>query len=269
MNQPTSAIALLHRFKINGYATRVIAALLICGGVGTARATPADDARIDAILTDQEKASAGLKDIRCAVRFVEDDRMNLTRQIKVGTVTLLIEGRETPQFLVHFQSSQRDGVAGKQEWYLFDGRWLYQAIERLKQVTKQEFAADGEGIDLFDLEKAPFPLPFGQKKDKILNNFNVALIPPAANDPPNTDHLVCTPKPNSRLSNKYDRLEFFVRRDLHLPGRVIAIKKGGLEINTADFPDLSTKSFNRGISGRDLAPPPAWKDYKEVVERLE
>ena len=80
----------------------------------------------------------------------------------------------------------------------------------------------GETIDLFDIEESPIPIPFGQKKDQIQRNFVVVLVAPTEGDPPNTDHLVCKPKPDSRLSTAFQRLEFFVSRDLHLPVRMVS-----------------------------------------------
>lgn len=226
---------------------------------------PAD--RVDEILTNLQKRSDGLKDIRCKVRFVEDDQVNLSKRTKWGQI-LFMMAEPNPNFLIHFEKSAVDGVLGKQEWYLFDGRWLYQALERIKQVTKQEIARPGERKDFFDIEKAPFPLPFGQKKETILRNFNVTLVPPAASDPPNTDHLVCIPKPESHLYRNYNKLEFFVHKDVHLPSRVVVTKDDALVINTADFPDLSTKSINAGVLKKDFAKPKAWRGYEQVVEEL-
>jgi hypothetical protein len=229
----------------------------------------AAQARIDEILTALEQRGRDLKDIRCRVHFVEDDRMNLAQRMKEGRILFLF-AEPSPRFLIHFERTESDGMLGKQEWYLFDGKWLYQGLERIKQVTKQEIARQGEKVDLFDLEKAPFPLPFGQKKNAILRNFDVSLVPPAPSDPANTDHLECVPKPDSRMYRKYDKLEFFVSRDVNLPARIVVTKKGGLEINTANFPDLSPKSINVGVPERELAPPPVWKKekYTEVVETL-
>ena len=227
----------------------------------------ASQARIDEILTKLEKRSDGLKDIRCKVKFVEVDRINLTERIKTGQILFLIT-EPNPNFLVHFEKTVVDGQAGRKEWYLFDGRWLYEALERIQQVTKREIVRPGEKVDLFDLEKAPFPLPFGQKKDKILDNFDVTLVSPAPSDPPNTDHLVCIPKPGSAMDRKYEKLEFFIRRDIHLPGRVVVTKNDGLEISTAEFPDLAESSINTGVSTKEFKKPSAWRKYEEVVERL-
>ena len=236
--------------------------------VSSARAEPNDQEKtIDDILTRLEKRSEGLKDIRCNVRFVEKDKINLTTRIKYGDILFLIT-EPNPQFKIHFDKTEVDGVLGQQEWYLFDGRWFYQALERIKQVTKQEIARVGEKREMFDLEKAPFPLPFGQKKETILRNFDVTLVPPVDGDPPNSDHLVCIPKPTSTLRKKYDKLELFLLRDVHLPGRIVVTKNQGYEINTADFVGLSLKSINTGVTRKDFAVPKQWRNYEEVVERL-
>ncbi len=231
------------------------------------KSADASEARIDEILTQLEKRSDGLKDIRCKVKFIEDDQINLSKRTKLGRILFQMT-EPNPHFLVHFEKTEVDGLRGKQEWYLFDGQWLHEALERIEQVTRREIVRPGERIDLFDIEKTPFPLPFGQKKDKILRNFDVALAPPAVGDPPHTDHLVCIPKPGSRMDGKYDRLEFFIRRDIHLPCRIMVTKSGGLEVNTAEFPDLSEGSINTGVKKKDFKRPAAWKKYKEVVEPL-
>ncbi len=223
------------------------------------------DTRVQQILTDLQHRSDDLKDIHCEVRFVEDDRINLTQRTKFGRILFLMT-KPNPHFLIHFQKTETDGQLGKQEWYLFDGRWLYQAVERISQITKQEVAGTDGEFDLFDLEKAPFPLPFGQKKETILRNFNVTLSTRSPLDPADSDHLICKPKPDSRLRRKYDRLDLFVHRTIHLPTRIVVTKNSGLEVNTADFPGLSEKSINVGV--KEIERPKDWKKYKEVVEEL-
>ncbi len=243
-----------------------LAAMPTLAGDQTSSRDPSQ-ARVDQILTKLQERSDGLKDIRCKVEFVEDDRINLSMRKKYGDILFMIT-EPNPHFMIHFDRTEMDGVLGKQEWYLFDGRWLYEAVERTRQVNKQEIVRAGEKVDLFDLEKAPFPLPFGQKKEKILNNFDVTLVAPAPGDPPGTDHLVCIPKPDSRLHAKYDKLEFYVRRDINLPDRVVVTKSDGYEINRADFPDLTAGSINAGVKKKDFARPKAWRKYEEVVEEL-
>lgn len=255
----------LHRLSALGVLAWLLAWPVPANGQ-TATADPSQ-IRINEILTKLEQRSNGLADIRCKVEFVEDDRINLTKRKKYGDILFLIT-EPNPHFLIHFDRTEMDGVLGKQEWYLFDGRWLYQAVERTRQVTKQEIVRPGQKVDLFDLERAPFPLPFGQKKDTIIKNFDVTLVAPAPGDPPDTDHLVCIPKAGSPMHDKYDKLEFYVRKDVHLPSRVVVTKNGGYEITRADFPDLSAGSLNAGVGKKDFARPKAWRKYEEIVEEL-
>lgn len=230
-------------------------------------APPAPTPEIDRILTNQQKRSDGLKDIRCDVVFTDDDKINQTQNKKSGRIVVAVR-QPNANFLVHFDRTELDGVRGRQEWYLFDGVWFFQAVERLEQVTKQRIAGSGQEIDLFDIENAPFPMPFGQKKENILRNFDVRLMEPTGGDPPDTDHLICNPKPTSRLSRRYDQLDLFIDRSLHLPKRIVVTKNNGMEISTAEFPDLSEKSINTGVNDDDFNKPRAWSKYKEVVEEL-
>jgi len=268
--EPVSARLVWSIFVVLGRFSSVLLVAVVGAAVVQADVPGTADspaARIDEILTQLQARSDGLKDIRCAVTFVDDDRINLSKGTKKGRVLFLIT-EPNPHFLIHFDRTEMDGVLGKQEWYLYDGQWFYQAVERVSQVTKQELAKPGEKIDLFDIERSPFPLPFGQKKETIQRNFDVTLAAPGADDPAETDHLVCIPKAESRMHRKYDRLDLFVRRDVHLPSRIIVTKHGGSEISTADFPDLSEKSINAGVKSGDFDKPPSWKKYKEVVEEL-
>ncbi len=238
------------------------------GPVSKVDAKQVSPSKVYEILTRLEKRSDGITDIRCTVKLREDDRLNLSERVKDGRILFLIAD-PNPRFLIHFEKTRVDETIGKREWYLFDGYWLFQALERTRQVTHQEIARQGEKVDLFDIETAPFPLPFGQKKEKILRHFDVKIIPPAKTDPTETDHLVCVPKPGSRLERKYDKLEFFVRKGLNLPVRVVATRNSGLEVITADFPDLSEKSINTGLTKKNFSQPREWRGYELIVEPLE
>lgn len=223
--------------------------------------------RIDGILTRLEARNDTLRGIRCKIEFVEKDDVNISERKKWGSVSYLAAD-PNPLFKIHFESGEADGIKQQQEWYLFDGRFLFDAVERRRHVTKQEIVRPGEKRDFFDLERAPFPMPFGQKKASILRHFDITLTDAEASDPPDTDHLICVPKATSRLYRKYDRLDMFVHREVHLPTRIVVVKNGGYETQTANFPDLSTESINTGLSIADFKRPSAWSGYEEVVEML-
>ena len=138
-------------------------------------------------------------------------------------------------------------MKGWQEWYLFDGRWLYDVREQHQQVVKQEIARKGEKLNLFDIETSPFPLPFGQDKEKILTNFDVRYEPPGEEEWPNMDHLVCVPKETSRMHGRIDKVDFFISQIEHLPFEIIVTKNKGLETTTIRFPGSVRNASTRGL----------------------
>lgn len=238
---------------------RVVPAL--GGGDATEAVAPV----VDDILTRLEKRSDGLTDIRCKIRLVEDDQINLAKNTKVGSLRLMVTDAN-PRAFVHFDKVEIDGALRKQEWYLFDGRFWFEAIERLKQVTKREIAREGEAFDLFNLETSPFPMPFGQNKSMILRHFTVEHVTSAPGDPEQTRHLRLLPKPGSRLDRRYTSIDYYVRTGLDLPVRIVVGRNDGMEIVSVDFIDLSEKSINVGLTGKDFTAPKAWNDFVVVEE---
>jgi hypothetical protein len=223
---------------------------------------------VDAILTRFERRSAGLKDIRCKVEYTEVDQINLSETRREGEILFLM-AEPNPLFLVRFDKLVVDGVVREERyWYLFDGQWLHEADERIRQVIHREVVRSGEKLEMFDLERSPFPLPFGQKKSEIVEHFRVDQIDAKPGDPPRTDHLMCVPRINSRLAREYDRLDFFISRDLHLPLRIKVTKNKGLEVSAAVFPDLSEESLNRGVKRDAFDLPNEWSGYAQVREPL-
>jgi hypothetical protein len=213
---------------------------------------------LDGILTRLEKKGDEIHDLQCKLQYRIDDKINLDELTKYGAIRFK-RAQPHDMFLIHFDRLVQDEQTTKmKEWYLFKNRWFWEAKERSKTIIKREIVAEGEKVDLFDVETAPFPVPFGQKKDHILKTFAVTLAPPAKGDPENTAHLVCVPKPDTGLAKDFDRLEFYVSRETHLPVRIIATELGGKKVTTATFDAVET---DRGLTEKDFANPPEWKGY--------
>jgi len=220
---------------------------------------------IDAILTDLEKKGDEIHDLRCELEYRIDDRINLDVLTKYGDIRFK-RAQPHDMFLIRFHKLVQDDIPiNKKEWYLFKNRWLWEAKQRTTTIIKREIVAEGEKVNLFDVETAPFPVPFGQKKENILKNFSVSLSAPAEGDPEGTDHLVCTPKPKTQMAKDYQKLEFYVSRKTRLPVRIIATELGGKKVTTAAFGNVETDS---GLTDKDFAEPAEWKQYSLITEPL-
>ena len=108
----------------------IVIALLAGGQVPTDTPPTGGDAtmraKVEEILTGLEKRGAGLEDITCKVIYVEEDRINLSNVEKRGWLKFLMT-EPNPRWHVHFAKTIVDETIGPREWYLFDGRWLYEA----------------------------------------------------------------------------------------------------------------------------------------------
>ncbi len=225
---------------------------------------PAVDARIDTILEELEARGATVNDLQCKVKYTIEDLLADDTIEKKGEIRYK---RKTtnPLFYIHFNMMIQAGEVDREsEWYVFDGQDLWEIKEAAKNKVQHSVVKPGEAIDLFDIEESPIPIPFGQKKAQIQKNFVVVLMDPKPGDPPNTDHLLCKPKPDSPLMGDIHALEFFISRELKLPIKIVQIERGGNRINTAAFPDLSAKSLNSGLDDALFALPEESRKWKTV-----
>ena len=227
------------------------------------------DPRVGAVLDEMESAGDAVRSIRCDVKLHEKDNLNLTDTTRYGVI-LFKRARPHAMFLVRFDKIEADGIVHRdKQWWLFRDRWLTEAKSQSRTIIKRETSGKDQVVDLFDLEKAPFPVPFGQKREQIERNFNVSLTPPIADDPDNCDHLVCRPKPRSPLAKSYSRLDFLVSRELHLPVRIITEDARGDQVVIADFPGLSRSDLNADLPDEAFVLPPDTRAFAVHTEPLE
>jgi hypothetical protein len=261
-------------------ATLIITAFaaIATAGLSPAAAEPADsddlDPRVDKILTRLEQRA--VHDLRAAVtwklRYVIDLEEDAT--VKKGRIWYK-DDEPVAKFLVHFDKKiVNNRLRELDERHLFDGRWYVERNSDTKTVTRREIRREGEEGNPYKLGEGPFPVPFGQKKEDILAEFAVQLVPPGEEDPENTDHIKLVPRAGSRTGQSYKYVDVWVaRRGRHegLPVKVQTAKLAGTgKVNsylTITF-DPDKTDLNAGFSSGvfKIETPPG---FHEEVERLE
>jgi len=265
-----------------------VAALALWVGLAPCRADE-PDAQADAadtntsgaaaVLADFEAAGRAVETIHCGVVYSTRDALNETETTKLGTI-LFKRSSDNPMFLITFTKTVSDGIQfPANEWWLFRDRWLWEAKAKSSTIIKRELFAPGEKFDLFDLDKSPVPMPFGQTRHDVLAKFKVRLMPPQVGDPQNTDHLYCVPRPDSPLARDYRRLEYYIAKSTHLPVRIVAEDANQTKVTIAEFKDLSdgarsqeplsAKSINVNIPDSAFKLPDETSGYHVSVEPLE
>lgn len=158
-----------------------------------------------------------------------------------------LPGQTNSMFLIEFDKRIADGAQMKRiEKFAFDGEWLTEFNETSRSVTRRQIVRQGERIDPFKLGSGPFPMPFGQKRDEILHEFDVTRQKPELEDLPGTTHLHCVPRPGTQLSQKYSRVEIYIDRKIELPIRIVSeSKKDGSRIEV-DFKEIDISAAPAG-----------------------
>ncbi len=243
-------------------------------GITTERTPPVQD--VSLVLDRMEQAGAQLRDLSADVAYsvLQTIKINPDDPDEVqnyqGNV-LLIKSPTESAFMVHFDE-WNDGINRhkNQQWYVFDGHWLIEAKEPANTIVKRELASPGEKSDPFKLGEGPVPLPLGEKKDEILKHFDIVLAPPAPDDPESTDHLLCTPKSDSRLAERYSRIELFISNSdkltaCGLPIRVVLHDK---KENTRKSAVFSNVKKNSDLKMSDFQLPSKTKSWPIELEPL-
>ena len=89
-------------------------------------------------------------------------------------------------------------------------------------VVRQQVLKPGEKLDLLKLGEGPFPLPIGQKKEAVHEQFDVKKIAPSKDDPKDvaTVHVQLAPKPGTQFERKFETIDVWVDAKTHMPARI-------------------------------------------------
>lgn len=212
----------------------VFAALAVaafCGAdPGAAKAPPQVVEWLDKL----EARGREIKSFAAKVQYEKTDELLKSRLMRTGEAVYLAgqggeEGKPPTRFAVLFERYIADGKLQNQKLeYIFDGEWLVEKDHKQKRFEKRQVVAPGASgragaLDPLSID-GPFPLPLGQKREQVLQRFEVAIVEdePAAGQA-NPLHLQLTPRqgaPALRDQKKFDRVDLWFDRETLLPVKV-------------------------------------------------
>lgn len=183
------------------------------------------DSTVDEILDALDARGRDLKSFVADVSLKEEDVTLANEVTRRGRASYQDQGDGRARLRVTF--TERDTgsrVFDEKLEYLLEGGWLIDRDYQRKIEVRRQVLEKGERIDLLRLGEGPFPLPIGQKKEEVHEQFEVTKIKPARDDPPGTVHVRLTPKPDSQFARKFDEIDVWVDTKTNMPARIDTVQ---------------------------------------------
>lgn len=153
--------------------------------VHTATIVKPDPAAVD-LLTRLETAGDALRTLESELTHInkKSDLEGNLQTLKRGRLYFRAEpGTESAAaprkvFQIDFREVEFDNKRlPEDQSFIFDGRWLVEKQSKNKQMFKYEVVPPGQTTDPLAVGEGPFPVPIGQKRDRILERFLATVVP--------------------------------------------------------------------------------------------
>jgi hypothetical protein len=190
----------------------------------------------DDLLSALENADAGFRSLQATIRKTKifDEIEGGGSTVYDGSVIFVSEAPDPAKptvkprrmFQVDFVSTTVDGVRkADQRTFIFDGQWFVERQPDVKQIHKRQIVPPGQTIDPLAIGEGPFPVPIGQKRERILQRFTADLLAEtdfpdaklAADAVKDTWQLKLVPRPGTDEAQKYREVRIFYRKSDLLP----------------------------------------------------
>ncbi|NLF29484.1 MAG: hypothetical protein GX591_01200 [Planctomycetes bacterium] len=217
---------------------------------------PAVAPEVERLLDRVEAAGRKIRTLTAEVRYTEEEILFGERTTYSGLVWYAQDssGAQRPRFRIRFDTirSGRNRREADRDYVFFsdaNGQWLISRNGEIKQIVKYHVARAGSDANPLELGQGPFPVPFGQRKDRVLSLFEVTTRPADKDDPEGTAFLKLVPRPEAADRFRVRWIEIWVNGD-GLPVKIRTEDTQGETRKTAVFaatkinPDLEASVFD-------------------------
>lgn len=179
------------------------------------------ESTVDQILDALDARGQDLKSFSADVSLTEGDAALANEVTRRGKVIYQSRDGKQPRLRVTF--NERDTgqrVFQEKIEYLLEDGWLTDRNYDKKVEVRRQVLKPDEKVDLLKLGEGPFPLPIGQKKEAVHEQFDVKKVKPAKDDPKDSVHVQLTPKQGTQFARKFDVIDVFVDPRTNMPARI-------------------------------------------------
>ncbi len=131
--------------------------------------------------------------------------------------------------------------------YLLDKGWLTDRDYKRQTETRRQVRKPGEKMNLLKLGEGPFPLPIGQDKQTVHEQFDVSQ--PKVDNALPLPYVRLTPKEKTRLAGNFSRIDVWVDPKTNMPVKIETLSPSGDETRGTDLTDVQ---INTGVTDADF-----------------
>ena len=203
-----------------------------------------EDAPTDQILDALDARGKDLKDFSADVKLTETDPALALSSTRAGKVWFQSKPDGDARMRVRFDTREEAAGQPKRDRidYSYDKGWLIDRNYRARNQVRRQVVQPGQKINLLKLGEGPFPLPIGQPKQSVHDQFDVAKVAPKKDDPADTLHLQLKPKKGTRLARRFETIDVWVDRKTHMPTRIETAEQGGKNLRTTDLTNIQVNT---------------------------
>lgn len=207
------------------------------------------------------------------------------KQINTGRVVFLSEpgasggSKGRRMFQVDFLTTIVDNVQrNEQRTFIFDGEWFVERKPDVKQIHKRQIVAPGQIVDPLAIGEGPFPIPIGQRRERILERFDAEIrpsddfpdkdmvggVPPQLKD---TYQLLLTPREGMRESKQFQNIRIWYRKDNLLP----VVARTSKRDDSIEIFVLTQIKINEAMPAGvfDINTPAGWDEQVDLFRQAE
>jgi outer membrane lipoprotein-sorting protein len=239
-------------------AITITAVLCCCCGLARAADAPfppiPDGATVDQVLSALKLRGDQLKDFSADVSLSTVEQTTGDSYSDSGNVLFQKVGDDDSRIRVTFAKHIIGDriMTEKHEYTIADGKLDERDYDK-KAETVRQVVKPGEKIKILKLGEGPFPMPIGQDPDEVKRQFDVALVPPAADDPKGTVHIQLKPKAQTDMARRFAQIDVWVDRQQGMPVQIVTLDSPREHIQTALLTNLK---LNAGLTDADFTLPP-------------
>ncbi len=191
----------------------------------------------EAMLSALEKAGDMISTFRANVIYDRVDAVSENRERRTGQIVLAQIAGQLKSRILAIMFDQLIDASGhattERQRFVFSGGWLFEFDDQRHQLIARELVAPGEQLDPLRIGEGPIPIPIGQKKEQVLQRFELKFAEqpaePLLKRLENIQGLALHPKQNAGVDPDLGDICVWYDLTTLMPVAVKATTKGGDE----------------------------------------